>query len=196
MLAYPAGFGFKGVAYAAFLTNSLIFVVQNYFIRKEEKVEKALTVKFFEKRILSGLGKYLKLAIPCMFFVLIEWSAWNIQIIMAGLIGVNELAAMTIYCQYIIVLATIPMGLMMTQCTLVGNQIGKGNVAKAKLYYKSVNKFSFIFWATALCLVGFFNDEIFSMFTTKQNETYYEALLGFRDQLLPLILVVLSLDFW
>ena len=92
--------------------------------------------------------------------------------------------------QYVFLLSALPMGLMMTVCTLVGSQIAEGNVAGARLYYKSVNQFSAIFWVAMLCLVGFLNKYMFEVFTDEKE------LLVMRDELFPFVLFVLGLDFW
>ena len=102
-------------------TNLIIFLIQNYFTRNLEGAKEANKVRFFEKRVWSNLTKYLRIAIPSMFFVVIEWSTYQVQIIMTGYIGVKSLATQTIYMQYVFLLSAIPMGIMMTAVTLVGS---------------------------------------------------------------------------
>jgi Na+-driven multidrug efflux pump len=86
----------KGIGYAMFFTNTSILYIQKFFIRREQKVQVALKVSILDKRIYSSLFAYVKLAIPSLLFIYIEFSAWNFQQIMAGMLGVKTLATETI----------------------------------------------------------------------------------------------------
>jgi len=79
-LTIVAGYGIVGTGVAGFITNFSVFLLQNYFLRKLEIADAANNVAFSDKRVwnLSGLKSYLALAIPSMFFILIEWSVYDV----------------------------------------------------------------------------------------------------------------------
>jgi Na+-driven multidrug efflux pump len=53
-----------------------------------------------------------------------EWWAFSILIVMAGYIGVNEQATLTVVGGLSTVIYTLCMGFMIGTCVLVGNKIG------------------------------------------------------------------------
>jgi Na+-driven multidrug efflux pump len=81
------GLGVEGAGFAMFLTNVIIFMVQNYRISKIPEIKEATNVICTDSRITSNLWEYLQIAIPSFLFVIIEWSAHNLNTIIAGMIG-------------------------------------------------------------------------------------------------------------
>lgn len=103
-----------------------------------------MQVSYKDPSCRHNIGEFMKLAIPSMLFILINWSAYDVQTLIAGLINVDILACQVIYLQFIFTAGAIPLGIQLSACTLIGNQIGKQNVAKAKELYVHIFKFALV----------------------------------------------------
>ena len=53
----------------------------------------------------------------------------------------------------------------MTACTLIGNQIGNGDVKQAKRFYWAINQFSFVIQLLMIATIIVFEDPFFRVFT-------------------------------
>lgn len=79
-LTIVLGYGIVGTGISGIITNTSVFLIQNYFLRKLKIADAATNVAMLDKRVwsISGFKSYLTLAIPSMFFILIEWSVYDI----------------------------------------------------------------------------------------------------------------------
>ena len=71
-------FGIKGTGYAGTCTNLIIFIIQNRILRKVEIIHDIKLIYMSNRQNFSNICLYLKLAIPSLLCVLIEWSAYEI----------------------------------------------------------------------------------------------------------------------
>ena len=86
---------------------------------------------------MNDLKEYFKLAVPTWIMVALDWWIWELMALIAGFIGVKEQAA-TILIMYIVALAyMLAMALEISSCTIIGQQLGKGDLKTAKLYFQS-----------------------------------------------------------
>ena len=69
-----------------------------------------------------------------------EWWAFEILSILAGILGVVELASQTINFNMIALLFMIPLGIQEATCAIIGNCIGANNVPLAKRFFSMINK--------------------------------------------------------
>lgn len=60
------------------MTNSIIFIYQNYKLRNLDEAKEALQVKPNDSRITQDVGDYLKLAIGSGAYLVFNWSAFEI----------------------------------------------------------------------------------------------------------------------
>ena len=67
-----------------------------------------------------------------------EWYAFEAMTIMAGILGVLELASQTIYIQVIATMFMVPLGINEATTGIIGNCIGAGNVPLAKRFFKLI----------------------------------------------------------
>ena len=179
-----------GIGLAAFCTNSIIFLLQNYFLRNLEIAQECHQVSFFDSNNLNGISGYLKLAIPCLLFIIIEWAAYDMTNVIAGIVDSKTLGCHVVYYQYLMVLATLPMGIGMAACTLVGNRIGEGDVLAAKTYYRHINIFSIIIWIVSMSIYFLCYKRVWSLFTTDAD------LSNIRDETVFFFLGTIAGDFW
>lgn len=67
-----------------------------------------------------------------------NWFTWELMVIISGYIGVNEQAATVIVMNLVGLLYAFGSGFDGAACALIGQQIGKGNLLKAKQYFQTL----------------------------------------------------------
>lgn len=135
--------GLVGIGLAGVCSNLFLFLLQNYFVRNLAVAEEANKVKFADRRNFENFGTYLKLAIPSLFFITVEWSLYDIQILISGIISIQDQEGYVIFSNLVNVASTIGFGLQIAGCSLIGQQIGKGDLEMAKLINRKVNIMGF-----------------------------------------------------
>jgi len=91
--------------------------------------------------------------------------AFTFLTLVAHFLGVDENAGQVILLNVLSILYSIPMGFASGSCALVGRNIGKGKVAKAKMYAKQC-LFSVIMVSLIPCICfSAFPDQITMIFT-------------------------------
>jgi len=83
-----------------------------------------------------GLWEYLKLGIPGAFMVCLEWWNFEVTVLEAGYLGANSIDAHVIFLNLLGISFSVPLGLGVAVSTRVGNHLGAGKVAKAKISAK------------------------------------------------------------
>lgn len=68
--------GVTGTGFASFITNSIIFLIQNYYLRHIKEMKESNDIRLLDQRNWSvpGFKSYLKLALPSFIFLSIDWS--------------------------------------------------------------------------------------------------------------------------
>ena len=94
-----------------------------------------------------------------------EWWASEIFTLFSGIIGVRELAVMTIVNSVNYFLFQVALGLQEAASSLIGNCIGAGNVVLAKRFYRLMLKSSLIIAAVNSALLFFLRKPIINMFS-------------------------------
>ncbi|XP_075041570.1 multidrug and toxin extrusion protein 1-like [Mixophyes fleayi] len=77
-------------------------------------------------------GSFIRLAIPSMLMLCIEWWAFEIGIILSGILGVEDLGAQSVIYQLATIFFMVPLGYGIAACVLVGQALGAGDIAQAK----------------------------------------------------------------
>ncbi|KAM3910867.1 multidrug and toxin extrusion protein 1-like isoform 2-T3 [Leptodactylus fuscus] len=77
-------------------------------------------------------GPFIRLAIPSMLMVCIEWWAYEIGIILSGILSVEDLGAQTIIYQMANIVFMVPLGFSIAASVRVGHALGAGDIAQAK----------------------------------------------------------------
>lgn len=88
-----------------------------------------------------GLWQYMKLGLPSMLFIVLEWSSYDVQTVIAGYISLEDQACQIIMLNLTNNLFTLALGINTAACTLIGTQIGNMNVENAKNYMIAIVKF-------------------------------------------------------
>ena len=98
-----------------------------------------------------------------------EWWADEVLIIVAGTLGVAELAAATIMHSMYTTLIMIPLGVQEATSALIGNCIGANNVTLAKRFNRMNSLFAVVVVVSMALFVGFARNEIPTWFTTDEE---------------------------
>uniref|UniRef100_A0A672YCP3 Multidrug and toxin extrusion protein n=1 Tax=Sphaeramia orbicularis TaxID=375764 RepID=A0A672YCP3_9TELE len=98
---------------------------------------------------LQEWGPFIRLAIPSMLMLCLEWWVFEIGGFLAGVISETELGAQAIIYQLTVIAYMIPMAIGTAATIRVGNALGAGNIEQAKLSFKvsSVSEY--------MCLTNF-----------------------------------------
>ncbi|XP_069082470.1 multidrug and toxin extrusion protein 2-like isoform X2 [Pleurodeles waltl] len=95
---------------------------------------------------LQEWGSFIRLAIPSMLMVCIEWWTFEIGGFLAGLISITELGAQAIMLELATAAYMVPVGFSVAGSVRVGNALGAGNIQQAKRS-ASMALLCTVFWA-------------------------------------------------
>nr|XP_040038145.1 multidrug and toxin extrusion protein 1-like isoform X2 [Gasterosteus aculeatus aculeatus] len=118
---------------------------------------------------LQEWGPFLRLAIPSMLMLCLEWWLYEIAGFLAGVISEVELGAQSIIYEMAAIAYMFPMGFSLAASVHVGNALGAGNTEQAKLS----SKVSIICAFTVSCFIGacliVSKDVVGYIFTTEKD---------------------------
>ncbi|XP_049730639.1 multidrug and toxin extrusion protein 1-like isoform X3 [Elephas maximus indicus] len=118
---------------------------------------------------LEDWGSFLRLAIPSMLMLCIEWWAYEIGSFLSGIIGMVELGAQSVVYELAIVVYMIPTGFSVAASVRVGNALGAGNIEQAKkssaVAMLITELFAVVFWI----LLSSSKDIVGYIFTTDRE---------------------------
>lgn len=129
-----AGYGIFGVALATNLTFFINFLFVFIAVSYLKVTRQCLTG--VQKSTTQKVLPYLVLGIPTAAMTCMDIWAFSVLTLIAHFLGPDENAGQVILLNVLSILYSIPMGFASASCALVGKNIGKGKVAKAKIYGK------------------------------------------------------------
>ncbi|XP_053310831.1 multidrug and toxin extrusion protein 2-like [Spea bombifrons] len=134
VLLYAFNLGVVGSAWANTISQismcSLLFIY--IYVRKLH----VGTWGGWSRDCLQEWGSFIRLAIPSMLMVCIEWWSFELGGFLAGLISVVELGAQAIMLELATAAYMIPVGFSVAASVRVGNALGAGDISQAKLSTK------------------------------------------------------------
>ncbi|XP_048468299.1 multidrug and toxin extrusion protein 1-like [Rhincodon typus] len=130
---------------------------------------------------LQEWGLFVRLAIPSMLMLCIEWWSYEVGAFLAGIINEAELGAQSVVYQILLVVYMIPLGYGVASAVHVGNALGAGNPEKAKNVAKA-----------ALWCVGFLALVIFAVLEAIKDVIGYvftndEEIIQLVEKVLPIV---------
>ncbi|KAM4795903.1 multidrug and toxin extrusion protein 2-like [Rhinophrynus dorsalis] len=146
-----------------FTLSSLLFL---YIWWKKLYVE---TWAGWSKDCLQEWGSFIRLAIPSMFMICIEWWTFEIGGFLAGFISVVELGGQAIMLEMATVAYMVPFGFSVAASVRVGNALGAGNIEKAKTSSKVALLCTVFFAVLTSILVAGLKDVVAYIFTTDRE---------------------------
>ncbi|XP_038231317.1 multidrug and toxin extrusion protein 2-like [Dermochelys coriacea] len=84
------------------------------------------------RECLQEWGSFIRLAVPGMLMMCIEWWTFEIGSFLAGLISVVELGAQSVIYELVTIAYMVPLGFSVAATVRVGNALGAGNAEQAK----------------------------------------------------------------
>ncbi|KAM9314780.1 multidrug and toxin extrusion protein 1-like [Pholidichthys leucotaenia] len=118
---------------------------------------------------LQEWGPYVRLAIPSMLMLCLEWWLFEIGGFLAGVISEAELGAQSILYELLVIAYMIPMGLAGAASARVGSALGAGKIEQAKLSCKVPIICALIFACFVAAGLGISRYVISYIFTTEQE---------------------------
>ncbi|KAM4699219.1 multidrug and toxin extrusion protein 2-like [Discoglossus pictus] len=167
ILLYGLKWGVMGSAWAntisQFTLSCLLFL---YIWRKKLYVE---TWKGWSRDSLQEWGSFMRLAIPSMLMVCIEWWSFEIGGFLAGLNSVVELGAQAIMLELATTAYMIPVGFSVAASVRVGNALGAGDIQQAKKSCKVSLVCTLFFAVLTGSLVAGLKDVVAYIFTSDRE---------------------------
>ncbi|XP_069471278.1 multidrug and toxin extrusion protein 2-like isoform X1 [Ambystoma mexicanum] len=118
---------------------------------------------------LQEWGCFIRLAIPSMFMVCIEWWTFEIGGFLAGLISITELGAQAIMLELATASYMVPSGFSVAASVRVGNALGAGSAQQAKRS-AILSLLCTVFWAIIIgVLVAASKDVVAYIFTSDKE---------------------------
>ena len=107
---------------------------------------------------LAGWGQYLGLGLPGVLMVFLEFLVYEELVIMAGLIGIQEMASISLILNLGTFIFSIPFSLSLVICIYVGNALGEGNAVVAKEAAQKCLKIGFLIFMILNAMMLIFKD--------------------------------------
>ncbi|XP_018102406.1 multidrug and toxin extrusion protein 2 isoform X1 [Xenopus laevis] len=127
---YGLNLGVVGSAWANMISQFAMCLLLFLYIRfKKLYVE---TWSGWSWDCLQEWGSFIRLAIPSMLMMCIEWWSFEIGGFLAGLVSVTELGGQAIMLELATTAYIIPLGFSVAASVRVGNALGAGDPEKAK----------------------------------------------------------------
>ena len=98
-----------------------------------------------------------------------EWWAFEIVAVLSGIIGVQALAANTIFIQVLATIFMVPLGIQEATCCIIGNCIGANNVPLAKRFFKLISTCALIMITLVSMTVILTRTQIIEIFTADED---------------------------
>ena len=155
--------GILGLAIATSIKDFVLFVTVMVYCRNSSQFKQ--TLQPFDSETFAGWYDYLKVSIPSTVMVCSEWWAFEVYIILAGNIGVSELAALIICNNINIIMLQVPGGFQQASASIIGNSIGANNAPLAQKYFRMTSTFAFTCIFLMVLTLGLARDNIAWLYT-------------------------------
>ncbi|KAJ3670496.1 hypothetical protein LUZ60_010820 [Juncus effusus] len=169
LLVHVAGLGFVGTSISASVSLWVSLLMLVWYVAHAEQFKK--TWEGFSKEALYHVLPSLRLAIPSTIMICFEWWAFEILVLIAGLMPNSELStsliAMCVNTEAISYMITY--GFSAAVSTRVSNEIGAGNLEKAKNAVTVTLKLSVFLAVTVVLLLAICHDLWSSLFSSSQD---------------------------
>jgi Na+-driven multidrug efflux pump len=96
---------------------------------------------------------------------MIEGYSWQLLILVSGYLSVVDQAANSIIMNIVVLAFSLNVAMMHSSCTLVGQQIGSGDVHLAKDFYSYHLKFAAVLMTFFSLLLSVFKFQLLSLYS-------------------------------
>ena len=145
------------------LTQITLYVTVTIYANLLDSINEAL---FWPNRqSFTGWDLYLSLGIPDLVIYCSSLWAYEIMILMSGLISVNAQAAYVLLVNIDTQIYMVSHGFQEATCVVIGNAIGGSNPALARKYFKMAIPLVISFSIVNVTLLYIFKEDIIGLFT-------------------------------
>jgi multidrug resistance protein, MATE family len=155
----------QGVAMSSNITYFLTFIPSYGYIWINPKIVKFDSWHFINSDSFKGIPEYLKYGIPSLFMVVLEMWCFEAMLIIAGIIGSDQLGAAVIMINFAALLFMASMGMYFTASSLIGNNLGALKPEDARMYAKVSTMTAILFSVFCHILILIFKSQIAGVFT-------------------------------
>ncbi|NXV40887.1 S47A2 protein, partial [Uria aalge] len=114
-------------------------------------------------------GSFIRLAVPGMLMMCIEWWTFEIGSFLAGLLSVVELGAQSVIYELSSAAYMVPLGFSVAASVRVGNALGSGDVVQAKTSCITTLLCAEVFAVVVATLLGTLKDVVGYIFTNDKE---------------------------
>ena len=82
--------GIAGTGISSLLTNLVGLYMNINLTKKIEGVDQICSISIFDLRVFENIPVYMKIGIPNMTILMLDWTCFEVTSVMAGYIGVKE----------------------------------------------------------------------------------------------------------
>ena len=136
----------------------------------------------------EAMIKFLRLGLPGMLVLSLEWGSFEIMSLFAGQIGIVQLAAHAVFTQVVPLCFMVTLGFMGATAARVGNNLGAGRVQAAQEVSKLALLFVVCIAVLMAVILRVFTQQISGAFTDD------EAVRGEVQATMPVIAVYIVFD--
>jgi multidrug resistance protein, MATE family len=169
IFVYYYGWGIEGVAMCTVVTNLTTFILAYSYIWINPSIVKVDSWHFINADSFKGILEYLKYGIPSLFMIVFELWCFEVMVIIAGIIGINEQAAAVILINFGGLLFMASLGMYFTTSSLIGNNLGAMRTGDARVYVKVSTTAAVVFSAIWTILILGLKKQIASVFTDHEE---------------------------
>lgn len=149
--------------------------------------------------VMEGIADYLKLGAPCALMICLEWWAYQIMQFMSGYFGVASQASNVLLMTILSFGFMAALGLQQASSTLVGQEIGKGDIVAAKQYYLASKYVSAFIFAIIIVITVAQGEALIDLFLDRKkshNQEITDETHRICSELLIYCLVSKLGDYW
>lgn len=157
--------GVLGTAVATSISNGMLMLAILYESGKKESIAIAKEVTWRDPQVLRQISLYLTYAVPNIFCIMIDWFCFQAMAIVSGFFGVQQQAVQVLLFNFQVIMFQIPFGFKCGICTLVGKQVGSGDMDEAIRVKNILLNFCLFFDLTEFAILFAVRHYIIMIFT-------------------------------
>ena len=158
--------GIKGLGLASSIKDCVLLVTVMIHGNCSDEIRPFLSMP--NRESLTGWGEYLKISLPSTIMICAEFWAFEILVVMAGIIGVTEQSAQTLVYSLATTVLMFPLGIQEATSGIIGNCIGSNNVPLAKRFFSLITKVNSVLLVVISTLLFSFRSQIVYFYTADE----------------------------
>lgn len=132
-MVYKVGMGNTGAALSVSICDWVEVTVLGLYIKFSPSCEKTRAPLSWEA--FSGLGSFMRLAVPSALMICLEWWSYELLVLLSGILPnpALETSVLSICISTVVLLYNLPYGIGTAASVRISNELGAGNPEGARL---------------------------------------------------------------